>query len=80
MLVDRFVSPSRFLIDRSVAWGLPVSRFALIENGLAPSPVAPPRALAKGGRRSRFRFFGQITEFRGLAVLLDAITRVPDAV
>lgn len=79
-LVDRFDSPSRFLIDRYVAWGMPEPRFALIENGLAPSPVAPPRPLAKGGRRSRFGFFGQITEFKGLAVLLDAIARVPDAV
>lgn len=78
LLADAFVSPSRFLADRHVAWGLPEERFAVIENGLAPSPAAPPRALAAGGRRARFGFFGQVTEFKGLAVLLDAIARVPD--
>lgn len=79
-LADRFVSPSRFLVDRYVAWGLPESRFSVIENGLTDSPPAPPRPLPKGGRRARFGFFGQVTEFKGLHVLLDAIARVPDAV
>ena len=46
----------------------------MIENGLAATP-APPRALPSGGRRARFGFFGQITEFKGLHVLLEAVTR-----
>ncbi|MBK1658343.1 glycosyltransferase family 4 protein [Paracraurococcus ruber] len=79
-LADRYVSPSRFLADRFVAWGLPRDRFAVIENGLADSPAAAPRPLPKGGRRARFGFFGQVTEFKGLQVVLDAIARVPDAV
>lgn len=79
-LADRFVSPSRFLVDRYVAWGLPEHRFSVIENGLADTAPAPPRSLPKGGRRARFGFFGQVTEFKGLHVLLDAIARIPDAV
>lgn len=79
-LADRFISPSRFLMDRYVAWGLPASRFSVIENGLAETAPAPPRPLPKGGRRARFGFFGQVTEFKGLHVLLDAITRIPDAI
>jgi glycosyltransferase involved in cell wall biosynthesis len=42
--------------------------------------VAPPRPIPDGGRRARFGFFGQVTEFKGLPVLLDAVARVPDAV
>jgi glycosyltransferase involved in cell wall biosynthesis len=80
LLADRFVSPSAFLVDRYVAWGLPRERFVVIENGLAASPPAPPRPLPKGGRRARFGFFGQVTEFKGLAVLMEAIARVPAAV
>src|SRR5262249_15147584 len=42
--------------------------------------VAPPRPLPPGGRRARLGFFGQVTEFKGLQVLLDAVGRVPDPV
>ena len=79
-LADRFISPSRFLIDRYTEWGLPGEKFAFIENGLQDRPAAPARTLPPGGRRDRFGFFGQITEFKGLHVLMDAIARVPDAV
>lgn len=78
-LADRYVSPSGFLMNRYVEWGLPAEQFSVIENGLAESPVAPPRELPRGARRARFGFFGQVTEFKGLPVLLDAIARVPDA-
>jgi len=80
LLADRYVSPSAFLVERYVAWGLPRERFAVIENGLAESPLAPPRPLPAGGRRARFGFFGQVTEFKGLQVLMDAVARVPEAV
>jgi glycosyltransferase involved in cell wall biosynthesis len=53
-LVDVFVSPSRFLRDRYVAWGLPAEKFMVLENGQAPvdtprvaplpEPVAAPLA------------------------------------
>lgn len=79
-LADAYVAPSRFLIDRYAAWGLPAARFSLIENGLDARPGAPRRALPTGMRRDRFGFFGQLTEFKGLLVLLDAVARLPAAV
>jgi glycosyltransferase involved in cell wall biosynthesis len=79
-LADAFVSPSHFLIDRYVKWGLPADKFTMLENGIDVSTVATPRPLPPGGRRSRFGFFGQITDFKGIAVLLDAIGRVSDDV
>lgn len=33
--------------------------------------------MPEGGRRNRFGFFGQVTEFKGLHIVLDAIARVP---
>lgn len=78
-LADAYVSPSHFLIDRYGRWGFPRDRFAMIENGLAPQSLAPARRLAPEGRRSRFGFFGQLNEFKGLPVLLEAIVAVDDA-
>ena len=79
-LADAFVSPSHFLIDRYVKWGLPAEKFTMLENGIDTAHVAPPRPLPAGGRRARFGFFGQVTEFKGVQVLLDAVGRVPDAI
>lgn len=79
-LADAFVSPSHFLIDRYVKWGLPDEKLTMLENGIDTSRIAAPRPLPPGGRRARFGFFGQITEFKGVAVLLDAIGRIPDSV
>ena len=77
-LADAYVSPSQFLIDRFVAWGLEANRFSLIENGLAPQPIAASRPLPASGRRARFGYFGQLSEFKGLLVLLDAVARIED--
>ena len=67
-----FVSPSRFLADRMIAWGLPADRFAVIENGLrrVEAPVPPRRTR---GKPWVFGYFGQLTPFKGGDILLDAI-------
>ena len=80
-VADYFVSPSQFLVDRYVEWGLDRSRFIVIENGLDIAEPAPARALPqRGGRRSRFGYFGQITQFKGVDILLDAVTCIPESV
>jgi glycosyltransferase involved in cell wall biosynthesis len=77
-LVDAFVGPSRFLLDRYAAWGLPAERLVYLENGLELGAAAPPRPLAHpGARRSRFAYFGQLNPFKGIKVLLEAVTRIP---
>ena len=80
LTADAFISPSHFLIDRYVAWGLPADRFTMIENGLAPQTAAAPRKLAAKARRARFGFFGQLSEFKGLHVLLEAVTSIDEDV
>jgi glycosyltransferase involved in cell wall biosynthesis len=78
--VDAFVSPSRFLLGRFADWGLPQEKLVMIENGLDGGRPAPVRALGPGGRRNRFAYFGQLNPFKGIRVLVDAVTRIPNEV
>ena len=75
-VVDRFIAPSRFLADRYIAWGLPAERIVVEENGR--TPVERPAPAEDRRWRDRFGFFGQITRFKGLDVLLEAVTLLDD--
>jgi glycosyltransferase involved in cell wall biosynthesis len=76
-----FISPSHFLAERMIEWGLPREKFVVIENGLraATRPEERPRRAlgptGKGleGRPWTFGYFGQITPFKGADILLDTI-------
>ncbi|UDM53337.1 glycosyltransferase family 4 protein [Cupriavidus sp. MP-37] len=72
-LVDQFVSPSEFLRQRYIAWGLPADKIVVIENGQSDEGMLPPRSLAEGETRNRFGFFGQINPYKGLHVVLEAL-------
>ncbi|WP_181704520.1 glycosyltransferase family 4 protein [Chthonobacter rhizosphaerae] len=78
---DHFVSPSRFLKDRHVAWGLDPDRFSVLPNGLAGADPAPhrPEVAAGTARPVRFGFFGQLNPYKGIDVLLEAVARIPQA-
>jgi glycosyltransferase involved in cell wall biosynthesis len=72
---DLFVSPSHFLRQRYIEWGIPEQHIVVIENGQEPSSAdaeAPERHT-----RARFGFFGQITEYKGVDVLLQALHLIP---
>jgi len=77
--VDQFVSPSEFLRQRYIQWGLQPERITVIENGQSEAPPIPPRSLAEGETRNRFGFFGQITPYKGLDVVLAALSQMPEA-
>jgi glycosyltransferase involved in cell wall biosynthesis len=71
-LVDRFIAPSSFLGERYVDWGIPREKVQVEEYGRTLSLDAfaeEPRT-----KRDRFGFFGQLTPFKGLQVLLEAVT------
>jgi glycosyltransferase involved in cell wall biosynthesis len=86
--VDRFICPSRFLLDRYQAWGLAPERLELIANGvlsmgnpqrqLLLSISADKANLSHEGRRNRFGFFGQMTRTKGVQVLLKAAKQLHD--
>lgn len=76
-LVDAFVAPSLFLKSRYVAWGLAPERVHVLENGQTERPAVAPRELSPGGRRDRFAYFGQITPYKGVDLLLKAFDHLP---
>jgi glycosyltransferase involved in cell wall biosynthesis len=76
---DVFVAPSQFLRQRYVDWGIPAEHIVVIENGQPPS-LAPQSGTGTGRSRTRFGFFGQITEYKGVEILLQAIHLVPNEI
>ncbi|MEJ6782630.1 glycosyltransferase family 4 protein [Aminobacter sp. Piv2-1] len=77
-LADAFVSPSKFLADRYAEWGIDPDRLSVIENGIVMGEAATARELpTRAPRRNRFAYFGQLTPFKGVDVLIDAVSRVP---
>ncbi|WEK03637.1 MAG: glycosyltransferase family 4 protein [Candidatus Devosia phytovorans] len=78
-LLDGFIAPSAFLAQRYVEWGVPASRIITIENAVPlPAPVQTRRD-SRPGKRGRFAFFGQMTPFKGIDVLLEAVASLSDA-
>ncbi|GGW92531.1 glycosyltransferase [Alteromonas halophila] len=75
--VDEFISPSHFLAKRYVDWGLDVEKMHVIENVLPPRSAIEPRQISENGKRGKFAFFGQINPYKGLDILLHAITLLP---
>ena len=72
--IDAFVSPSQFLKDRFVDWGLAAERIAVIENGVPhlPGTEDPVREPADD-EPVVIGFFGQINPFKGVDLILDAL-------
>ncbi|MDW5316014.1 glycosyltransferase family 4 protein [Rhizobium sp. PL01] len=80
-LADAFVSPSRFLADRYAAWGIEKDKLCVIENGIAVEAAVPARELhGLNPRRNRFAYFGQMTPFKGVDILIDAVSRIPNEI
>jgi glycosyltransferase involved in cell wall biosynthesis len=72
-LVDAFICPSKFLLDRYVRWGLDRDRMIFLENGQPlETPIQANRPVPEEGR-NRFAYFGQINPFKGVDVLLEAM-------
>lgn len=80
--VARFASPSAFLADRFVDWGLDRARITVIDNPLSPDLIAQGAAADRGRSNdgvTRIGFFGQINPYKGLDVLLEAVSQIPPA-
>jgi glycosyltransferase involved in cell wall biosynthesis len=74
-LVDRFIAPSAFLRDRFVDWGLPPEKVVTEEYGRLPVTPAQTRDRRK---RNRLVFIGQLSYFKGINVLLEAMKRLQE--
>ncbi len=70
-LVDLFLAPSQFLLERFVGWGIPRDKIRLEEYGrqlVQPSITSDDRPL-----RNRFGYFGQFNPYKGVHTLLNAM-------
>ena len=68
--VDRFVSPSRFYLEKFVEWGFNRSAFTHIPNYIDPGRFEPQY---EAGRA--FIYFGRLAREKGLATLIRAAAR-----
>lgn len=73
--VDLFCSPSQFLINKHLEYGLRAKRTAVVRNGI-PLPVLPPRHY-DSSRPLRFLFAARLTPEKGCQVVLDALKHLP---
>ncbi len=76
-LVDRFLAPSRFLLDRYVEWGIPPEKIQFEEYGRRPV-AARARRRERARTRNRLAYFGQLSYFKGILVLLRAMARLAE--
>jgi glycosyltransferase involved in cell wall biosynthesis len=71
--VDVFTTPSKFMIEHFVNWGLDARKFYHVTNGRkikqAGNVVPEARTV-----RNRFGFFGQLVDVKGVQVILEAVT------
>jgi len=79
-VVDKFISPSYFLLNRYVEWGIPADDIVMIENGQLDviEKLAKPRSLLPNELRGKFAYFGQMNHFKGIDVLLEAFYLLPE--
>jgi glycosyltransferase involved in cell wall biosynthesis len=79
---DALITPSAFARDRLVQWGLDVRTMAVIENLLSPETLKQVtlRQPSAGGGPVVVGYFGQVTPFKGIDVLLRAIASLPEEV
>ena len=78
--VDQFISPSEFLKQRYVDWGLKDNLIEVIENGQNSSQSHKEHRESVESDVVRLAFFGQVNPFKGLDVLLNALTQLPKKV
>lgn len=71
--VDLFISPSFFLKERYVKWGIDENRIVVIDNGQPKREKLPKRELLENENRRVFAYFGQINPFKGLDILLESL-------
>jgi len=69
--VDQFVSPSAFLRDVYIRWGLPADKISIIRNGRPEMEPTGSRIETEDPKRV-FGFFGNMTPWKGIEVLLQA--------
>ncbi len=69
---DHLISPSQFLADRFVAWGVAGDRILVLENGVPFATRSGEVLRDLDALSTRFAYFGQATPTKGLNILIEA--------
>jgi glycosyltransferase involved in cell wall biosynthesis len=69
-LVDLFLAPSRFLMQRYVEWGVPTQKIRFQDYGRTPVRSGKDQLRSP---RNRLAYFGQLSGYKGVDVLLEAM-------
>ena len=70
-LVDRFIAPSITLLERYLEWGLPEKK--IVHEPYGRPPVNWDEGALDERARNRLGFFGQLTPYKGIEILLEAM-------
>jgi glycosyltransferase involved in cell wall biosynthesis len=79
---ERVISPSAYLRELAVAWGLDADRVTVVPNPAPPVPELPSREALRaelGVEGPLLAFAGRLTAQKALDVALDALASVPRA-
>jgi len=76
--VDAFTTPSRFMIEHFVRWGVERSKITHVTNGQQDYSVDQQFIDARRPARNRFGFFGQMVDSKGVWVILRAVQMLRD--
>ena len=69
--VDAFITPTEYVRQRFIDWGLPAEKIVAIPNG--HRVVSPNNVVQQCSRRTNiFGFFGQYVDAKGIDVLIEA--------
>ncbi len=71
--VDVFTCPSHFMIEHYVRWGIPRDKIRHVTNGQRSYGKPSP---AVAGPKTRFGFFGQFVDSKGVHILLRAVRQL----
>lgn len=72
-LVDRFIAPSKFMAEVSIAFGLPKEKMAVLYNFLGDGQRAALESPADPAAEEYLLYFGRLTEEKGVSDLLKAL-------
>ncbi|HZP21064.1 MAG TPA: glycosyltransferase family 4 protein [Bauldia sp.] len=70
--VDVFTTPTRFMVEHYVAWGIDRDRIEVVANGQRDYSGGEPD-VEEREKRNRFGFFGQLVDNKGVHVVLEAV-------
>lgn len=73
-MVNVFIAPSRFLLEKCVEFGIPKQKMIYCDNGFDRTPFQKVRKIPSS--KIRFGYIGTLIPSKGVHVLLEAFNRI----